>query len=105
MRVVVKFHDTARASYLEWQARLSQPPTGNPGIARVHAEELIHQLQVHGGVPPGAEFRPELDPPAWVWRYSSDTWVRFVLRERRLRLWGGTILEVRVTGVMNQPPG
>jgi len=100
MRVVVKFHESARADYEAWQAHLSQPPTGNPGIASLHAEELTRELQRTGGAPAGALFRVDLDPPSWVWRFTAETWVRFVRRERRLGLWGGVVVEVIVTAVL-----
>jgi hypothetical protein len=105
VRVVVKFHESARADYDAWQARLAASPTGNPAVARVHAEELVRHLVQTNGLPPGATFHPELDPPCWVWRYSADTWVRFVHKGRRTGAWGGVVLEVVVTGVSSLPPG
>ena len=51
MRVVVKVHRTAETDYRAWQARLSEPPTGNAGIALIHAEEMIRQLEQTDGVP------------------------------------------------------
>lgn len=105
MRVVIRFHESVRAAYEEWQARLSRPPTGNPGVARLHAEELIRQLRDSDGLPEGAHFHPELDPPSWVWRFATDTWVRFTHQQRRVGLWGGRVAEVLVIGVAPHPPG
>ena len=106
MRVVVKFHKTARDAYQAWQARLSEPPTGNAGVALIHAEEMIRRLEETDGVPSGAKFHPEFNPPCWVWRFSTDTWIRFVHKSRRTGGWGwgGITLEVVVTDVLNQPP-
>ena len=66
------------------------------------AEELIRELERTGGAPAGAVFRAELDPPSWAWRFTAETWVRFVRRERRLGLWGGVVVEVIVTAVVIQ---
>ena len=99
MRVVVKFHESAHADYEAWKARLSKEPSGNPGIARLHAEELIAQFETHGGRPPGAVLRHELDPPSWIWRFASDTTIRFVRREQRKGIWGGLFVEVLIIGV------
>lgn len=103
MHVVVKFHDSARADYEAWVARLSQPPTGNPGLAAIHVDEMIRQFREHDGRPPDAEFCPDLDPPSWQWRYSADTWVRFLTRVTRAGVWGGPSVEVIVTRVTNRP--
>jgi hypothetical protein len=105
MRVIVKFHETARADYEDWQARLSESPTGNEGMARLHVEELIRRLQETGGLPTEATFHPELDPPSWIWRFSSDTWVRFTRKETRTGLWGRPTAEVLIIGVSIHSPG
>jgi hypothetical protein len=104
MRVVVKFHHSARADYLAWQTRLRDSRSGNAEVARIHAEELIRELEQHNGMPPGAKFRADVDPPSWIWRFSADTWVRYVLRDRRSGLWGSSVREIIVTAVANQPP-
>jgi hypothetical protein len=105
MRVVVKFHQNARKDYDEWQTRLSQPPTGNAGIARMNAEEMVRQFEKSNGIPSGAKLRAERDPQVWEWRFSSDTWIQFICRKRRQGLWGGASLEVIVTAITNQPLG
>jgi hypothetical protein len=103
MRVVIKFHESAKADYDAWIRRLSQPPTGNTGMALVHADELIRELQRTEGIPSQAIYHPELDPPSWVWRYTSTTWIRFVRKQRRTIL-GGATLEIVVIGLLEQSP-
>jgi hypothetical protein len=104
MRVIVRFHESARVGYESWQARLSREPIGSHALARLHAEELIRQFEIHDGVPEGARFRSDLDPPAWIWRFSSDTWVQFIRRTRKVGLWGQVAVEILVTGLRNHPP-
>jgi hypothetical protein len=104
MRVIVKFHETARTDYEEWQARLSESPTGSEELARVHVEELIRRFEETGGLPAEATFHPDLDPPSWVWRFSSDTWVRFTRRVTRSGMFGRPTAEVIVIGVSVHPP-
>jgi len=50
-------------------------------------------------------FRKDLNPPRWVFRYSSDTWVEFAHMESRTGVWGGVIREVVITGLATHPPG
>lgn len=104
MRVIVKFHESARDDYDAWVARLRSAPTGNAEVARIHAEELVKQLRATDGMPAGAVFRDDLDPASWVWRFSADTWVRYVLKDIRVGMFGGLTVEVVVTAVATRPP-
>lgn len=104
MRVIVKFHESARDDYNAWVERLRTAATGNVEVARIHAEELIGQLKVSGGAPAGAVFRAELAPPSWVWRFSADTWVRYIVRDIRVGMFGALTVEVIVLAVATRPP-
>lgn len=103
MRVIVKIHELARRDFEEWQSRLRQPPTGHSEIASIQAEEMIRQLIEFNGIPPAAKQIAGVDPPCWIWRFSTDLWVQFVHREKRTGWWGGTIREVIVTAMANRP--
>jgi len=101
--VIVRFHESARDDYDGWVERLRSAPTGNAEVARIHAEQLIEQLKATGGAPAGAVYRNELTPPSWVWRFSADTWVRYVVREMRVGMFGGLTAEVVILAVATRP--
>ena len=103
MRVVVKVHRTAETDYRAWQARLSLPPTGNAGVARLHAGEMVRQLIETHGVPPNSEKDESKNPAIYVWRYSNDTWVRFTHRDEVGR-FGSRFRKVVILGIAALPP-
>ena len=103
MRVVVKVHRTAETDYRAWQARLRQPPTGNAGIARLHAEELFRRLIDSQGEPPNSEKDESQNPPIYVWRYANDTWIRFIHRDETGR-FGSRVRKVVILGIATSRP-
>ncbi len=81
MTVTVKIHDYARAEYEVWMARHSQPPTGSPDMAKLLRDELFAELVRTNGEPAGVKRIERGEQSHFHWRFSTDTWVRFVIHE------------------------
>lgn len=81
MTVVVKIHEAAMAEYEAWMARHSQPPTGSEEMAKLLYDELVAELVRTHGEPNGVERVAMGELSHFLWRYSSDTFVRFVLHK------------------------
>jgi hypothetical protein len=99
MRVAVKFHRRAEPSLREWRDRILATPPGDPRMPQVLVDELVGQFERTQGLPPGCQWRRDLDPPGYVWRYAGDAWVHYLLRgpDHRTR-------EVLVLGVTPEEP-
>jgi hypothetical protein len=106
VRVVVRFHPDARPGIAAWLARLVQAPTGGVDVAGLHVRELVRQFEASDGVPQDAVItgmsggRRE-----YLWRYASDTWVRFEVEDVRRSVWTGWERQVLVTAIVADHPG
>lgn len=103
MRVVVKFHRSAEPDYRAWRQRNSRPPVGSPAMAQLLEDELRGHLERIQGMPDGAAANAEADPPYWIWRFSSDTWVRYILKDRTEWPLGGWVRKVVILAIRNVP--
>jgi hypothetical protein len=102
VRIAVKVHRAAEAAFIAWRQRNSQPPGGDPALAQFHEAEMFRQLIVAGGVPAGAEKDESVHPPIYGWRYSNDTWVRFIHRDEIGR-FGGRVRKVIIIEIVTSP--
>lgn len=105
MTVVVKIHDYARPEYDAWMARHSQPPTGSPELARLLRDELFAELVRTEGKPVGAKWVATGPDSHYQWRYSTDTWVCFVLHDQPGRLWRASRRKVIITSISDSADG
>ena len=103
MRVVVKVHRSAEPDYRAWRQRNSRPPSGSPEMAQLLEDELCGHLERAQGRPEGAKVNADADPPYWVWRFSSDTWVRYILKDRTEWPLGGRVRKVVILAIRNAP--
>ena len=104
MRIEVKVSLDAEAEYRAWVSSNCRPPTGNPGVARLLEVELLGELERTAGEPVGFVTVRTAAETYRVWRFNSDTWVRFVVHRHRLGLIRGWLLKVVITGVGRTPP-
>lgn len=81
MKTVVKIHDAAMEEYEAWIARHSQPPTGSREMAKLLEAELFAELVRTKGEPAEVKRVECGELSHFHWRFSADTWVRFVLHE------------------------
>jgi hypothetical protein len=81
MKIEAKYHRMAEASLRAWHTRLAAIPGGNE-LAHFHQEEVLRELERQKGLPDGAEFASEFDPPCYIWKSSADTWVRYIIKDQ-----------------------
>jgi len=105
MTVVVKIHEAAMAEYEAWMAWHSQPPTGSRELAKLLKDELFAELVRTEGKPVGVKW-VELGPLShYKWRFSADTWVRFVLHDQPRRLLRPASRKVVITSISDSADG
>ena len=80
MRIEVKVSLDAEAEYRAWVSSNCQPPTGNPGVARLLEAELLGELERTEGEPVGYATVKSATETYRAWRFNSNTWVRYVVR-------------------------
>ncbi len=103
MRVVVKIHRVAAGGVAGWRERIAAQPPHDDELWRVHLDAMTAEFVRSEGIPDGAEFVNRLVPPRYVWRFASDCWVHFVLKE--LPSWFRSAgREVVVIDVTDRPP-
>jgi hypothetical protein len=105
MTVTVKIHDYARTEYEAWMARHSQPPTGSPEMAKLLYDELVAELVRTHGEPKGVERVAMGELSHFLWRYSSDTFVRFVLHKVPGSFFRKAVLKVVITSISDSADG
>ena len=104
MRVVVKRHRQSAVGFLSWQARVAATPPHDPAVWSVLWEEAIRQFEAHAGLPTAAVWHARLTPPRYVWRFSADTWIHFVVKQKKDNWLAPTHREVVVIEVSDRPP-
>ncbi len=103
MRIEVKVYREAEAEYRAWRERNAQPPTGNPEVARILETELLGELERRLGVPAGAELQAGVRPATYLWRFNSNTWVKYTVHVTRGRLFGST-MKIVILSLSDRPP-
>lgn len=103
MKTVVKVHDSVAADYLAWVERNRRPPTGSDDMARLLEQELFAELKRTDGFPSSARYVESDDGSFWLWRYTADTWVQFVIHDQAA-WFGGRVRKVVITGISDSPP-
>lgn len=104
MRVVVKRHRQSAIGFVTWQARVAAQPPHDPAVWRVLWDEAVRQFETHDGLPPAANWHAQSSPPRYVWRYTSDTWIHFVVKQKKDAWFTPTYREVVVIEVSVTPP-
>ena len=103
MKVDVKIHTSVGADYADWIRRNSKPPTGDPVIARAMEDELRSELIRSSGKPIAAICNASDPTPYWVWSFNSNTWIRYVIKDRASGLFGGQTRRVVITAISDTP--
>jgi hypothetical protein len=103
MRIEVKVSLDAEAEYRAWVASNRLPPTGSNELARLLEAELLGELERTEGKPSGYVTVTTATETYRVWRFNSNTWVRYVLHHYRLGLIRGWLLKVVITGIARTP--
>jgi hypothetical protein len=104
MTVTVKIHEYARPEYEAWMARHSQPP-GSPDMAKLLRDELFAELVRTEGEPDGARRIGGGDFSHYQWRYSADTWVRFVIHKIPRSVFRKSGRKVVITSISGSAAG
>ncbi len=97
MKTVVEIHRSAAVEYFDWIQRNSQPPFGSRDIAQVFDDELRAELIRTDGLPANAVQNTSFAIPYWIWRFNSNTWIRYVIKDRSTGLFGGVSRRVIIT--------
>jgi hypothetical protein len=100
----VRFHVDTERDFAKWIHGNDVRRGSHPAITEALIDELISELKASEGNPIGAFFVPQLQPPRWVWRFSSDTWISYILRTKRTGLFGSVTLEVIVLSIASEQP-
>jgi hypothetical protein len=87
VRVVVKFHETARQDLRVWARSLRGPRSYRRLFAQNALAELLRLLEALGGPPSGAEPELGVEPAVWWWQYYPQFWIRFAIRDVRPAWW------------------
>lgn len=103
MKTIVKIHEAIAADYIAWQERNRRPPTGSDDMARLLEQELIAELGRTDGFPPSAKFIEGGGQSYWLWRYTADTWVQFVIHDQA-GWFGSRLRKVVIIGIADSPP-
>lgn len=104
MRVVVRVHRSAGVAFFAWMEQNSRPPTGSPEMAALLYDELRAELVRTRGMPPTAACLADANPPYWVWRFNTNTWVRYVLKNETDWPFRGQVLKVVLTDFADTRP-
>lgn len=105
MKVIVKVHEQARADYEAWMARHSRPPTGSAELAKLLRDELLAELERTEGRPTGALWVEMGSQSHYQWRFSADTWVRFVLSDQPPKWLRPAVRKVVITAIADSATG
>jgi hypothetical protein len=89
---------------MAWQARVASQPPHDPKVWIVLWVEAVRQFEAHQGLPPAASWEATLSPPRYVWRYTADTWIHFIVKQKKDSWLTATHREVVVIEVTDLPP-
>lgn len=103
MRIEVKVALSAEAEYRAWIHSNTLPPTGSRDLARLLETELLGELERTAGEPVGKVTVTTPTESYRVWRFNSNTWVRFVVHRHHLGLLSGWLIKVVITGLGRTP--
>lgn len=104
MTTTVYFHTDAAAAREAWLRGMAADPLAAPGLGRVLMTELVQRLEASDGHPADRLTDDETKPPSYYIQLDGRTWVRYVVRDKRDRLFGRT-RDVIVIEFVPQPPG
>jgi len=97
MRVIVKFSATVRPALLRWKATLGANARQRSERYAVYLEAMLDAFRQSDGIPPAAIADNSKTPVVWIWKYTNDFYVQFVVRDSTLppRGWWDVIRHVR----------
>ena len=97
MRVEVKFNTTVRPALLRWKATLGSNARQRSERYAVYLEARMDAFRQSGGRPPAAIADDSKSPVVWIWKYTNDLYVQFVVRDSPSlpRGWWDVIRHVR----------
>ncbi|MGL6097158.1 MAG: hypothetical protein ACRC7O_15340 [Fimbriiglobus sp.] len=100
MRIVVKFHRQSEPSLAAWRDRVVARPPHDEKMPATLLAAMRQWFEAAEGFPPGTMFRGQNYPPHHVARFSTDTWVHFLVKSAA----GGRTREVIVLELSPGPP-
>jgi hypothetical protein len=79
--VVVKFHESARLGVQQWYASLGATRDQRKEARDALLAALREHFRQHAGFPPTAVPDRSRHPPVWVWRFTTNLYLEYVVQE------------------------
>ena len=104
MRVEVEITTDARLELLALVSTRSPNAGDAVRFAALYSEDMRLQLQMHEGMPPGAEAKRGTDGNVWWWHYADGIWTAYTRAIKARRLFRPASLFIQIISFRALPP-